>query len=176
MGNISVVDLFKAKVHFGHLKRFVCPKMSKYVYSINNKMSIINLDATLKLLRVSMDFVNSIVSNNGVVLFVGTKRQARKVVEEYSKKIDMPYVNFRWLGGILTNYKTIKKSVKKLKSLQEDIDNGKLDHLTKKERLIVNRKLSKLKLNFDGIKDMKGLPDVLFVIDVNYERIAVLEA
>lgn len=176
MKDVKIVDLFKAKVHFGHLKKFVCPKMSKYIYSINNKMSFINLDLTLDLLKSSIDFMKQIIKNNGVILFVGTKRQARKVIEDYSKKIDMPYVNFRWLGGILTNYKTIRKSVKKLKSLQDDINVNGLEHLTKKEKLVVNRRLTKLKLNFDGIKEMKSLPDALFVVDVNYEKTAVSEA
>lgn len=176
MNNISVVDLFKAKVHFGHLKRFISPKMMKYVYSVDNKISIINLDLTLKMLTKALNFIENIVKNNGVILFVGTKRQASTLVKLYSEKISMPYVNFRWLGGLLTNYKTIKASVDKLKELEEDINKDTFQHLTKKEMLMMTRKLKKLKLNLDGIKNMKGLPDALFIIDVNYESTALLEA
>jgi len=176
MSEISVVDMFKAKVHFGHLKRFVSPKMTKYVYGMNNKISIINLDLTLKLMVRTLNFVEKIIKNNGVILIVGTKRQASKLVKEYSEKVDMPYVNFRWLGGLLTNYKTIKKSVEKLYELEEKKEKNNFGHLTKKEGLITNRKLDKLKLNLDGVKNMKGLPDALFIIDVNYESTALLEA
>lgn len=176
MNNISVVDLFKAKVHFGHLKRFVSPKMMKYVYSVDNKISIINLDLTLKMLTKALNFIENIVKNNGVILFVGTKRQASTLVKFYSEKMSMPYVNFRWLGGLLTNYKTIKASVDKLKELEDNVGKETLEHLTKKEILMVSRKLKKLKLNLDGIKNMKVLPDALFIIDVNYESTALLEA
>lgn len=176
MNNISVVDLFKAKVHFGHLKRFISPKMMKYVYSVDNKISIINLDLTLKMLTKALNFIENIVKNNGVILFVGTKRQASTLVKSYSEKMSMPYVNFRWLGGLLTNYKTIKASVDKLKELEDDIGKDTYQHLTKKEILMVSRKLKKLKLNLDGIKNMKALPDALFIIDVNYESTALLEA
>lgn len=176
MKEISITDMFKAKVHFGHLKRFISPKMSKYIYCMNNKMSIINLDLTLKFMVRSLNFIESIVKNNGVILFVGTKRQASKLVKFYAEKVSMPYVNFRWLGGLLTNYKTIRKSVKKLSELEEGKVKNNFQHLTKKEILIVNKKLEKLRLNLNGIKDMKGLPDALFIIDVNYELTALLEA
>lgn len=176
MKDISVVDLFKAKVHFGHLKRFVSPKMMKYVYSVNNKISIINLDLTLKMLINALNFIESIIKNDGVILFVGTKKQASALVKSYSEKMFMPYVNFRWLGGLLTNFKTIESSVDKLKKLEEDVSKDTFQHLTKKEMLMVNRKLKKLKLNLDGIKDMKILPNALFIIDVTYESTALLEA
>ena len=176
MKEISIVDMFNAKVHFGHLKRFMSPKMTKYIYSINNKISIINLDLTLKFMIKSLNFVESIIKNNGVILFVGTKRQSSKLIKEYAEKVDMPYVNFRWLGGLLTNYKTIRKSIKKLNELEESNAKNDFHHLTKKEILMINRKLDKLRLNLNGIKNMKGLPDALFLIDVNYEAIALAEA
>lgn len=176
MSDITVVDLFKAKVHFGHLKKFVSPKMVKYIYHINNKMSIINLDLTLFALNRAIKFIETIVKKNGVILFIGTKKQARQSIFNYSKDICMPYVNYRWLGGTLTNYNTIKKSIDKLKILEEQIKNDKFKHLTKKENLMITRKLTKLKLYLDGIKDMKKIPDAIFVIDVGYEKIAILEA
>lgn len=176
MSNISISDLFLAKVHFGHLKRFVSPKMSKYIYCVNNKISIINLDFTLKLLNDALVFANNVIKNNGVILLVGTKRQARKLIKEYAEKISMPYVNFRWLGGLLTNYKTIKNSIDKLKELESNLKSESSKKFTKKEILILNRKINKLKLSLDGIRNMGKLPDALFIIDVNYEAIALLEA
>lgn len=176
MNDISISDLFNAKVHFGHLKRFVSPKMFKYVHSVNNKISIINLDLTLKMLNNALEFVNNVIKNDGVILFVGTKRQARKLVKEYAEKINMPYVNFRWLGGLLTNYKTIKNSIDRLKELELSLSNENDKKFTKKELLVLNRKLNKLKLSLDGIRNMDKIPDALFIIDVNYESIALLEA
>jgi len=176
MNDITVVDLFKAKVHFGHLKKFVSPKMVKYVYHVHNKISIINLDLTLDALKNAMTFVKGIIKKNGTILFVGTKKQARNIVFNKAIEMGMPYINYRWLGGTLTNYGTIKKSIDKLRELEEQVKNDNFKHLTKKENLMINRKLTKLKLYLDGIKDMKKLPDALFIIDVSYESIAVLEA
>lgn len=176
MLNISVSDLFNAKVHFGHLKRFVSPKMFKYIYSVNNKISIINLDLTLKMFNEALVFVDSIIKNNGTILFVGTKRQSSKLIKMYSEKINMPYVNFRWLGGLLTNYKTIKNSIDKMKELELLLSATSDKRFTKKELLILNRKLNKLKLSLDGIRNMDKLPDAIFIVDVNYESIALLEA
>lgn len=176
MKEISIIDMFNAKVHFGHLKRFMSPKMFCYVHSINNKISIINLDLTLKKISNALNFVENLIKNNGVILFIGTKRQASKLIKEYAEKVAMPYINFRWLGGLLTNYKTIKSSINKLVELEENISKNKLPKLTKKETLLNNRKLYKLRLNFNGIKNLKKLPDALFVIDVKYESTAVSEA
>ncbi|CAB3976461.1 30S ribosomal protein S2 [Candidatus Azoamicus ciliaticola] len=176
MNNIPISDLFNSKVHFGHLKRFVSPKMFKYIYCMNNKISIINLDLTLKMLNEALVFVGNVIKNNGVILFVGTKKQARKLIKEYAEKMNMPYVNFRWLGGLLTNYKTIKNSIDKLKELEIKLSSNNENKFTKKEGLILNRKLNKLKLSLEGIRNMDKLPDVLFIIDVNYESIALLEA
>jgi small subunit ribosomal protein S2 len=175
MTKVSVYDLFNAKVHFGHLKRFVSPKMFKYIYSVNNKISIINLDLTLRLLNESLLFVSDILRKNGTILFVGTKKQARKIVKEYAQQVNMPYVNFRWLGGLLTNYKTIKNSIDKMKEF-ETILSGNCDkQFTKRELLVLNRKMNKLKLSLDGIRNMDKMPDAVFIIDVNYESIALLE-
>ncbi len=176
MKEVTVSDLFKAKIHFGHLNRFVSPKMFKYIHTVNNKMSIINLDYTLKFMRNALNFIEKIILNNGVILFVGTKRQASGLIKVYSEKMNMPYVNFRWLGGSLTNYKTIRKSILTLDELEDKFNKNKLIHLTKKEILNEQKKLKKLKLNFDGIRKMTKLPDALFILDVKYERIALLEA
>lgn len=173
---ITITDLFKAKIHFGHTKKFVSPKMTKYIHEINNKISIINLDLTLKLLTQSLNFIENIIKNDGTILFVGTKRQASKIIKTYSEKISMPYVENRWLGGLLTNYKTIKNSINKLKDLESNIENNKFKHLTKKEMLNTNKQLNKLKLKFNGIKHMENIPDALFIVDINYEKTALLEA
>ncbi len=176
MKDISITDLYKAKVHFGHLKRFTSPKMSKYIYTTNNKISIFNLDLTLNQIKNALNFIEQIILNNGTILFVGTKRQASALIKKYAKKSNMPYVNFRWLGGSLTNYKTIKNSIDKFKALEENFQNNSLTYLTKKEILEESKKLKKLKLNFEGIKTLNKLPDALFIIDVNCEKTAVLEA
>ncbi|HIH2763617.1 MAG TPA: 30S ribosomal protein S2 [Candidatus Azoamicus sp.] len=132
--DITITDLFKAKVHFGHSKNF-SPKMFKYIYTTNNKISIFDLDVTLNQIKHALNFIENIISNNGTILFVGTKRQASSLIKNYAKKIDMPYVNFRWLGGSLTNYKTIKNSILKFKDLENNIKNDSLKHLTKKRNL-----------------------------------------
>lgn len=176
MTEISITDLYKAKIHFGHLKKFVSPKMFKYIHSINNNMSILNLDLTLNSIKYALNFITNIIKNNGTILFVGTKKSASNLIKSYSEKINMPYVSTRWLGGSLTNYNTIKKSINKLKILEENFNKNKLTYLTKKEILKENKKLKKLKLNFEGIKNMVNLPQALFIIDTNYESIAVLEA
>ena len=176
MKDISITDLYKAKVHFGHLKRFISPKMSKYICTTNNKISIFDLDVTLNQIKHALNFIENVISNNGTILFVGTKRQASILIKNYAKKIDMPYVNFRWLGGSLTNYKTIRNSILKFKDLENNFKNDSLTHLTKKEILNESKKLKKLQLNFEGIKNLDTLPHAIFVIDVNYEKTAVLEA
>lgn len=176
MREISIKDMFNAKIHFGHLKRFVSPKMKKYIYNINNKISIINLDITLKLMIKALNFIETIIRGDGVILFVGTKRQASKLTKDYAEKINMPYVNFRWLGGLLTNYKTIKKSIKKLNDMEEDVKKENSKKLTKKESMIIRKNLEKLKFNFNGIKNMTSLPNAIFIIDTNHEKKALLEA
>lgn len=176
MLNLNIIDLFKAKVHFGHLKRFVCPKMSKYIHHVNNKISIIDLNMTSKYFGDALNFIIDIIKNNGTILFVGSKKQASNVVKICANDVNMPYVDYRWLGGTLTNYRTVRQSVKKLKTLEDSVKDKNSDFLTKKEVLYINRNIEKLKLNFDGIRNMKALPDALFIIDVKYESIAVKEA
>ena len=176
MNELSIKNLFKAKIHFGHTKKFTSPKMAEYIFNINNNISIINLDLTLKLFMQALNFIENIIKNDGIILFVGTKRQASKIVKNYSELMKMPYVSNRWLGGLLTNYKTIKKSINKLKELENNITNNKFINLTKKELLNVNKDLNKLKLRFDGIKNMETIPDALFIIDINHEKTAMLEA
>jgi small subunit ribosomal protein S2 len=176
MQDISISNLFKAKVHFGHVKKFISPKMHKYIYGIKNKISIINLDMTLINLNKSLEVIEEIVKNNGTILFVGTKKQCSKLLKSYAEKIDMPYINYRWLGGLLTNNKTVRNSIQKLKDMENDFENELNNYLTKKELLTLNRKLNKLKMNLDGVKNMDKMPNALFVIDIKYENIAVLEA
>ena len=173
---ISMREMLEAGVHFGHLTRFRNPKMSPYIFGARNKVHIINLEKTVPMMRQALKFVHSIAAKNGKILFVGTKRAAQTLIVEHANKIGMPYVDHRWLGGMLTNYKTIKQNVRRLKELQELIDKGTLDKITKKEGLTLQRELAKLERSLGGIKNMTGLPDALFVIDVGHEKIAVQEA
>lgn len=169
-------DLFEAGVHFGHLARFREPQMSEYIYGTKNKISIINLEKTLPLFQKAMEFVHEIASKGGKVLFVGTKRSASKIIAEAAQKCGMPYVNYRWLGGMLTNHKTIRQSIRRLNSLTKMQEDGTLQLLTKKEALTINRELVKLEHSLGGIKTMGGLPDAIFLIDVGHEKIAIQEA
>lgn len=173
---ISMRTLFEAGVHFGHLARFCEPQMSKYIYTTKNKISIINLEKTLPLFKDAMEFVNDVASKGGKILFVGTKRAASKLVAEAATKCGMPYVNYRWLGGMLTNYKTIRQSIRRLNSLTKMQEDGTIQYLTKKEGLTIRRELVKLENSLGGIKTMGGLPDAIFVIDVGHEKIAIQEA
>jgi len=168
--------LFEAGVHFGHLTRFRNPEMREFIYGVSNNTSIINLEKTLPLYNSAMSFITQLANRNAKILFVGTKRSAKKLVAEYAASVNMPYVDHRWLGGMLTNYKTIRQSVRRMFNLQKMIEDGTVDNMTKKEGLTISRQLSKLEDSLGGIKDMNGLPDALFVIDVGYERIAVQEA
>lgn len=176
MKSITMKDLLKAGVHFGHLTRFRCPKMQEYIFGVHNGINIINLEKTLPLYKTALKFVNKVISNGGKVLFVATKHQARDIIAEAAESCDMPYVNHRWLGGMLTNYKTIKQSIRRLNELKKMTEDGTLEHLTKKEGLTVLRELEKLQLSLGGIKEMGSLPDALFIIDVGMEKIAVKEA
>ena len=175
MIEISIKDMFKAKIHFGHIKKFISPRMKEYIHSVNNNLSIINLDLTLKLFINALNFIEKIILNNGSILFVGTKRQASKFIEIYANKINMPYVNNRWLGGLLTNYNTISKSIQRLNNIEVELKKKDV-YLTKKEILVLMRKVDKLNLNFNGIRHMSRLPDALFVIDAKYEIISLMEA
>ena len=169
-------QLLKAGVHFGHQTRYWSPSMAPYVFGDRNKIHIINLEKTLPMLQDAMNYLGSIAAQGGKVLFVGTKRQAGKIVREEAARCGASYVDHRWLGGMLTNFKTVKNSIARLKELEQRIDSGATARLSKKEALTLERERIKLDRTLSGIKDMNGLPDVLFVIDVEQEYIAVAEA
>lgn len=169
-------DMLQAGVHFGHQTRYWNPKMGKYIFGARNKIHIVNLEKTLPMFNQAMAFLGKAVTGKNKVLFVGTKRSASKIVAEQAMRCKMPYVDHRWLGGMLTNYKTIRQSIKRLRELEAQSQDGTFDKLTKKEALMRSRDLEKLERSLGGIKDMGGLPDVLFVIDVDHEKIAIAEA
>jgi small subunit ribosomal protein S2 len=169
-------QMLEAGVHFGHQTRFWNPKMAPYIFGARNKIHIINLEKSLPLYQDALKFVRTLASNKGTILFVGTKRQAREIIMEEATRAGMPYVDFRWLGGMLTNYKTVKGSLKRLKDLEQMVEDGSLEKLSKKEALTYSRELEKLQRAMGGIKDMGGVPDAVFVIDVGYHKIAVTEA
>lgn len=168
--------MLEAGVHFGHQTRFWNPKMAPYIFGHRNKIHIINLEKTLVMYEEAMKYVRQLSANKGVILFVGTKRQARDIVREEAARCGSPYVDQRWLGGMLTNFKTIKQSIKRLQDMETMTQDGTLDKLVKKEALDLQRELDKLNSSLGGIKDMKGLPDALFVIDVGYQKGAITEA
>ena len=174
--DVSMRTMFEAGLHFGHLALFREPQMSEYIYGTKNKISIINLEKTLPLFKTAMQFVTDVANRGGRILFVGTKRSASKLVAEYADKCGMPYVNYRWLGGMLTNYKTIRQSIRRLNSLTKMQEDGTMALLTKKEGLTIRRELAKLENSLGGIKNMGGLPDAIFVIDDGNEKIAIQEA
>ena len=176
MAKISMRDLLKAGVHFGHQTRYWNPKMSKFIFGARNKIHIINLEHTLPALNGALESIEKMASNKNKILFVGTKRAASKIVKEEAARAGMPYVNHRWLGGMLTNYKTIRQSIRRLRDLESQSSDGTFEKLTKKEALMRQREMEKLERSIGGIKEMGGLPDALFVIDVDHERIAVNEA
>lgn len=176
MSDVTLPDLLEAGAHFGHQTRYWNPKMSKYIYGVYHKIHIIDLDKTLQLYKDALNFVSSLVAKKGKVLFVGTKNAAQDIIAEEATRCGMPYVNYRWLGGMLTNYKTIRQSIKKLKELEELRDSPAFNKFTKKEALMMMRELEKLEKALGGIKNMGGLPDALFVIDIGYEKTAITEA
>ncbi len=176
MSNVSMREMLEAGVHFGHQTRYWHPKMAPYIFGARNKIHIINLEKTVPLFEEALNFLSSLAAKKGTILFVGTKRAAQKAIEEQAKRCGMPYVNHRWLGGMLTNYKTVKQSIKRLQELETMREDGTFDRMSKKEALMLSRELAKLERSLGGIKEMKGLPDALFVIDVGHEKIAVREA
>lgn len=176
MANISMRQMLEAGVHFGHQTRYWHPKMASFIFGDRNKIHIINLEKTLPLFNDAVNFMSSLAARKGTVLFVGTKRAAQDVVKEEAARCGMPYVDKRWLGGMLTNFKTIKQSVKRLKDLDAMVQDGSINRFNKKEALGLTRELEKLQGSLGGIKDMKGIPDALFVIDTGYERNAINEA
>ena len=174
--DISIEQMLKAGVHFGHQTRFWNPKMENYIFGDRNKVHIINLEKTLELLKPSIDFCTQLAASNNRILFVGTKRAASRVIKEEAERCNMPYVNYRWLGGMLTNYKTVRASIRRLEILKTQEEEGKFESLTKKEVLGIKREMDKLERSIGGIKNMGGLPEALFVVDVKNEKIAVSEA
>jgi len=177
MAAVSMRQMLEAGVHFGHQTRYWNPKMANYLFGARNKIHIIDLEKTLPMFNDAMNYLGQMTANKGTVLFVGTKKSARKVVAEEAARCGMPYVNHRWLGGMLTNFKTIKKSINRLKELEAMKADGTLyQRFAKKEALGMERELEKLERSLGGIKDMKGVPDVIFILDVGYEKNAISEA
>jgi len=176
MTDVTMRQMLEAGVHFGHQTRYWNPKMAPFIFGQRNNIHIINLEQTLPLYEKALDFVKSVVAGNGKVLFVGTKRSAREAVRAEAVRCDMPYVSHRWLGGMLTNFKTIKQSIRRLEELEAMSADGSIALLTKKEGLNLKREQEKLERSLGGIKDMRHLPDAIFVIDVGHEKIAVHEA
>jgi len=176
MSQVSMRDLLEAGAHFGHQKRYWNPKMKEYIFGARNDIHIINLEKTVPALEAALAFVGQIANKRNKVLFVGTKRSAGKIIKEEASRCGMPYVDKRWLGGMLTNYKTIRQSIRRLRDLEEQKSDGTFAKLTKHEALTRQRTLDKLESSLGGIKDMGGLPDVILVVDVDYEAIAVTEA
>ncbi len=175
MSEVSMREMLEAGVHFGHQTRFWNPKMRNYIFGDRNKIHIINLEKTLPLYKEAVNFIGSLAANRGTILFVGTKRAAGKIIREEAERCDMPFVNHRWLGGMLTNFKTVKQSIRRLKELEAMMEKG-IEGRNKKEILTMTREMEKLDRSFGGIKNMRGIPDALFVIDVGHEDIAVKEA
>jgi len=176
MPNVSMRDMLKAGVHFGHKTRYWNPKMKSYIFGARDKVHIINLEHTVPLFNNALSVLSGVSSKKGKVLFVGTKRAAGLAVKEAAIKCDQFYVNHRWLGGMLTNWKTVRQSIKRLKEIEAQTTDGTFDALTKKEALMRTREMEKLEKSLGGIKNMGGLPDVLFVIDADHEHIAIKEA
>jgi len=176
MANISMRQMLEAGVHFGHQSRYWNPKMKSYIFGERNKIHIINLEQTLPMYNDASNFLGKLASRRGKILFVGTKRAAQDAIRSAAEKCGMPFVDRRWLGGMLTNYKTVKSSIKRLKDLEAMEADGTLHKLTKKEALDLSREREKLERSLGGIKNMNGLPDALFILDVGHEKIAVKEA
>lgn len=176
MPNVSMRDMLQAGVHFGHQTRYWNPKMGQYIFGARNKIHIINLEHTVPAFNDALQIVQQMASQKKKVLFVGTKRAASKIIKEQAERAGQPFVSHRWLGGMLTNYKTIRASIRRYRELEAQSTDGTFDKLTKKEALMRTRMKDKLELSIGGIKDMGGLPDALFVIDVEHERIAIQEA
>ncbi|PJX14141.1 30S ribosomal protein S2 [Halomonas sp. 141] len=176
MSHVNMRDLLKAGAHFGHQTKYWNPKMGKYIFGARNKIHIINLEHTLPALNEAIDVIEKMASSNNKILFVGTKRSASKIIKEEASRVGQPFVNHRWLGGMLTNFKTIRQSIKRLRDLEVMREDGTFEKLTKKEVLMATREQEKLERSIGGIKNMGGLPDALFVIDVDHERIAINEA
>jgi len=177
VSNLSVKEMINAGVHFGHQSKYWNPKMRPYIYTTYKKLHIINLEKSIEQFSSAINFIEELIKNNSKILFVGTKRAARDLIEKYATESKMPYVNNRWLGGMLTNFDTVRESIKKLEKLQSHISSTQTsDAMTKKETLSIKKQIYKLEKNLIGIKDLEKLPDALFVIDTRYEKIAIKEA
>ncbi len=174
--SVTMREMLEAGVHFGHQTRYWNPKMAPYIFGHRNKIHIINLEKSLPMFEEAAKFVRQLVSNKGTILFVGTKRQAREIMAEEATRCTMPWVSHRWLGGMLTNFKTIKQSVKRLKDMEAMLAEGARESLNKREVLTLQREYDNLNRSLGGIKEMDGLPDALFVVDVGYQKIAITEA
>ena len=173
---VTMRQMLEAGVHFGHQTRFWNPKMAPYIFGHRNKIHIINLEKTLPMYNDALKYVRQLAANRGTILFVGTKRQSRDTIAEEAQRCGMPYVNARWLGGMLTNFKTLKVSIKRLKDMETAVEAGETERMSKKEALLFEREIAKLQKSIGGVKDMGGIPDAIFVVDVGYHKIAVTEA
>jgi len=176
MTDVTMRQMLEAGVHFGHQTRYWNPKMAPYIFGERGKIHIINLEKTMPLFTDAMNYIGSMVANGGTVLFVGTKRSAQTAIKENAERCGMPFVNHRWLGGMLTNYKTVRASIKRLKDLETMSEDGSFDKISKKEALMLSRELEKLERSLGGIKNMRGIPDAMFIVDVGHEKIAISEA
>jgi len=176
MADVTMRQMLEAGVHFGHQTRYWNPKMAPYIFGERGKIHIINLEKTMPLFTEAMNYLGSMVASGKTVLFVGTKRSAQQTISESAQRCGMPYVNHRWLGGMLTNYKTVRASIKRLKDLEAMSGDGSFDKISKKEALMLTRELEKLERSLGGIKNMRGIPDAMFVVDVGHEKIAISEA
>ena len=174
--SVTMRQMLEAGVHFGHQTRYWNPKMADFIFGQRNKIHIVNLEKTLAMYNDAMKYMRQLASNRGTILFVGTKRQAREIVAEEAQRCGMPFVDHRWLGGMLSNYKTVKGSIKRLKDLETMKEDGTFERMSKREALSLSRELDKLNKSLGGIKNMGALPDAVFVIDVGYHKIAVTEA
>jgi small subunit ribosomal protein S2 len=174
--SVTMRQMLEAGVHFGHQTRYWNPKMADFIFGQRNKIHIVNLEKTLAMYQDAMKYVRQLASNRGTILFVGTKRQAREIIAEEAQRAGMPFVDHRWLGGMLTNFKTVKVSIKRLKDLETMAQDGTFEKMSKREALTLQREMEKLTRSLGGIKEMTALPDALFIIDVGYQKIAVTEA
>lgn len=174
--SVTMRQMLEAGVHFGHQTRYWNPKMADFIFGQRNKIHIVNLEKTMQMYLDAMKYVRQLAANRGTILFVGTKRQARDIIAEEARRCGMPFVDHRWLGGMLTNFKTVKASIKRLKDLEQMTQDGTFERMSKREALSHQRELDKLMKSLGGIKDMNGLPDAIFVVDVGYHKIAVTEA
>ncbi|WEJ61575.1 30S ribosomal protein S2 [Thiomicrorhabdus lithotrophica] len=176
MAKVTMRQMLEAGVHFGHQTRYWNPKMNEYIFGARNNIHIVNLEKTLPMFNDALNMMGGIAANKGKVLFVGTKKAARELVAQEAKRCGMPYVDYRWLGGMLTNFKTIKQSIKRLKELEAMEQDGTFEKITKREALTMTRQKAKLELSLGGIKDMRAMPDAIFIIDTGNEKIAIQEA